>query len=187
VGAIRPRLFIADQIFDTLSEVELQAVVAHETGHLVARDNVKRTLLRACRNVLMIVPCGRSLDRAWAENAEAAADEYAAGVRGPVGALDLAGAMIKIARAVPLGATPALPEGAFFLNRADDEVVRRVRRLTELATSGGTYKVRRNSFSGLILGGTLSLMLVALSLTATNTQILVRTHNAIERVVSALQ
>lgn len=187
LGAFRPRLFIAEQVFDTLSDVELEAVVAHETGHLVARDNVKRTLLRACRDVLMIVPCGRSIDQAWAENAEEAADEYAASTRSHFGALDLAGAIIKIARAVPPGARPTLPAGAFLLDRADGEVVRRVRHLTELADAAGSGRARRRYLSSLILWCALSLPLVAVSLTATDTQIWVRTHNTIERVVSALR
>ncbi|HEX8889113.1 MAG TPA: M48 family metalloprotease [Pyrinomonadaceae bacterium] len=187
VGAFRPRLFIADQIFDTLSAEELRSVVAHEYGHLAARDNFKRALVRACRDVLMIVPCGRSLDSAWAESAESAADEYAACAGGPQGTLDLAGAMIKIARAVPLGAKPTLPAGAFLLDRADGEVVRRVRRLTELATTVDTHQSRRAFFSSLILWSALSLMLIAVFLMVTNTQILMHTHDGIERIVSALQ
>src|SRR5438093_1171007 len=75
----RPRLFVAQQLCDALSPVELSAALAHERGHLAARDNLKRALLRACRDVLTIVPAGRTLDRAWAESAEAAADEHAAG------------------------------------------------------------------------------------------------------------
>jgi len=76
VGSIRPRLFVAGQVLDSLTDEEMLAAIAHECGHLAA-DNFKRVLLRACRDMLTIVPCGRSLDRAWAENAEAAADESA--------------------------------------------------------------------------------------------------------------
>src|SRR3989440_3017462 len=89
VGALRPRLFVAQQLFDALSPLELSAALAHERGHLAARDNLKRTLLRACRDVLMIVPAGRTLDRAWAESVEAAADEHAAQTGDDATALDL--------------------------------------------------------------------------------------------------
>src|SRR5437660_998926 len=78
VGTFKPRLFIADRVLQTLSQAELAAAIAHERGHLAAHDNLKRVMLRACRDVLMIVPCGRALDRAWAETAECAADEHAA-------------------------------------------------------------------------------------------------------------
>src|SRR5256885_188542 len=78
VGATRPRLFIAERVMQSLTHEEVAAAIAHEGGHLAARDNFKRLLLRMCRDLLMIVPCGRSLDRAWAEAAESAADEHAA-------------------------------------------------------------------------------------------------------------
>jgi len=78
VGVSRPRFFIASQIFDSLSHDEITAVVRHEAGHLAMRDNLKRVLMRICRDVLMIAPCGRSLDRDWGEATEAAADEHAA-------------------------------------------------------------------------------------------------------------
>ncbi|MGA9993776.1 MAG: M48 family metalloprotease, partial [Pyrinomonadaceae bacterium] len=89
VGVLRPKLFIARNVCNLLTEEELAAAVAHEAGHLAARDNLKRWLLRACSDVLTIVPCGRALDRAWSESAEAAADESAARM-GAQGALNLA-------------------------------------------------------------------------------------------------
>ena len=103
VGAFKPRLFIAESVLETLTQEELGAAIAHEGGHLYAHDNFKRSILRACRDVLMIVPCGRSLDRAWAEAAESAADEYAA-QQSAESALNLASALVKIARMRPVGA-----------------------------------------------------------------------------------
>jgi hypothetical protein len=186
VGAFRPRLFIAAQVFDTLSDEEMRAVMVHETGHLVAHDNFKRTLLRACRDVLMMVPCGRSLDREWAENAEEAADEHAARTCGAIGALDLARAMIKVSRAVPVGVTPTMPAGAFLLTVAGGDVVRRVRRLTELATIDKSYALAQRTVSHLIIWSLTGCLLIAVTFVATNTQILIWTHSAIERVVSLL-
>lgn len=187
VGALRPRLFIANQIFDTLSREEIQAVVAHETGHLAARDNLKRALVRACRDVLMIVPCGRSLDRAWAECAEAAADEHAARRCGALGALDLAEAMIKISRVVPSGARPTMPAGAFLLAEAGGDVVRRVRLLTEMTPVETTYKLRRESFSSLIMWGLICSLFAAIAFISTNDQMLLWMHTTIERVVFLLR
>jgi hypothetical protein len=85
------------------------------------RDNLKRALMRACRDVLVIVPCGRILDRDWSEVAEAAADEHAARAGATV-ALDLASALIKIARLIPEGVKPTMPAGAFLI---DDNYDRR--------------------------------------------------------------
>ncbi|MEO7539947.1 MAG: M48 family metalloprotease, partial [Pyrinomonadaceae bacterium] len=72
VGIIRPRMFVASQIFDSLSHDEFCAAIAHEYGHLTGHDNFKRTFLRVCRDLLLL-PFGRELDRAWAANTECAA------------------------------------------------------------------------------------------------------------------
>src|SRR6185503_19118923 len=49
VGALRPRLFIAHQVLDSLSKEELAAAIAHECGHLAAHDNFKRSVMRISR------------------------------------------------------------------------------------------------------------------------------------------
>lgn len=135
VGVFRPRLFLASQVFDSLSRDEITAAIRHEAGHLAMRDNLKRVLMRACRDALIIAPCGRLLDDAWSEATEAAADEHAARAGAAV-ALDLASALIKIARLVPEGERPVVPAGAFLMDEAADGVVWRVRRLTHLAETG---------------------------------------------------
>lgn len=185
VGVLRPKLFIAKAVSDLLTEEELTAAVAHEAGHLAARDNLKRWLLRACSDVLTIVPCGRALDRAWSESAEAAADERAARM-GAQGALNLASALVKIARMAPAGAGPAMPAGAFLIGRDACGLVWRVRRLTQLASMNnisGSYKTQAINFA---VWTSLTLSLIALILTATNSDILARLHLLIEHIVAAL-
>ncbi len=134
VGVLRPRLFIADQVLKSLGQEELIAAIEHEAGHVVANDNLRRGLMRACRDVLVMIPSGRLLDRAWLEASEAAADEYAAG-RGRRVALDLASALVKIARLIPAGMKPAMPAGAFIIGPQEEVsgVKARVRRLMRLA------------------------------------------------------
>ncbi len=75
-----------------------------------ARDNLKRGFMRICRDVLLIIPSGRTLDRHWSAASETAADEHAAERGGDV-ALDLASALVKVARMIPAGARPAMPSG----------------------------------------------------------------------------
>jgi Zn-dependent protease with chaperone function len=99
-GAARPRLFIASQVLEALSPEELQAVVAHESGHLRSLDNWKRLLLRACPDALALLPTGRRLEQAWAASAECAADEHAESTGDSV-ALHLAAALVKVARLAP--------------------------------------------------------------------------------------
>jgi Zn-dependent protease with chaperone function len=185
VGLFRPRLFIARKVLDSLSEEELLAALAHESGHLEAHDNLRRTLIRACKDMLTIVPCGRSLDRAWAENAEAAADETAA-TRGSAVALNLASALIEIARMVPAGGRPTMPVASFLLGNEIDGVKGRVKRLLDLAggrvhqTRGVSKYARWFTRSALVS----SLLLMAFVLIRTSA--LTEMHDAIEQVVRIL-
>jgi Zn-dependent protease with chaperone function len=183
VGMFRPRLFIAERVIQSLSQEEMVAAIAHECGHLAARDNLKRSLLRACRDALMIVPCGRSIDRAWSENAEAAADEHAAD-RGAAVALNLASALIEIARMVPPGARPSMPAGAFILGDESRGVMGRVNRLLALAGAGQPPPKLSLISSAERIG--LCLLLAGLTLTLTSTHALASLHVAMERVVQAL-
>jgi Zn-dependent protease with chaperone function len=189
VGLARPRLFIADHLFDKLSVEELRAAVMHEHGHLAARDNLKRTALRACRDVLMLVPAGRTLDNAWVEQSEAAADEHAARAGGAAVALDLASALVKIARLVPAGATPRMPAGAFLVgNRDGDGLAWRVRRLARLATSESPLPHTSNAVLNYALAGALvAALLISATASFSQPHFLAPLHGALERVVIALE
>lgn len=188
VGAFRPRLFIATQVSGALDADELQAALRHESGHLTARDNLKRTLVRLCSDALSIIPAGRSLDRAWAENAEAAADEYVVQTSGAKGALDLASALLKIARMVPRDARPTMPAGAFLIGENVDGVAWRVRRLTELAIEekeGSEHDIASMLPAAAFWcgGGIVALALLIVA----DSQSLMALHHFIERIVAALQ
>jgi Zn-dependent protease with chaperone function len=186
VGALRPRLFIARRAYRALERDEFRAVVAHEIGHLEARDNFKRALTRACRDLLMIVPCGRALDRAWKDYAEAAADEFAVRREGRKTALDLASALIKIARLAAVDAKPTLPAGAFLIeDNAGFEW--RVRRLAAMSDENFARENVSTRFlnAAFWLGSLLCLLTVFALLL--NSDFLIRTHNLIERIVSLLQ
>src|SRR5215218_2304921 len=137
VGAIRPRLFIADHVLESLSTEELTAAVAHECGHLAAHDNFKRSVMRVSRAALLLIPCGRSLDRAWSEASESAADEHAAQQSSTV-ALNLASALVRIAKMIPKGQLQVMPAAVspFLVGGEDTPGVKvRVRRLVELAAA----------------------------------------------------
>lgn len=187
VGTLRPRLFIAERVLESLTPEELAAAIAHECGHLAALDNLKRSLLRACRDVLMLVPCGRSLDRAWAEAAEEAADEHAAR-QGALTALNLASALVKIAKMVPVKGHAPIPAGVFFVGVEESRGVKaRVRRLLDLAS--GDYRARwaSRSFSAKTLPPTALCSLIAAGIVvADSAHVLSHTHELIEHVVRIL-
>jgi beta-lactamase regulating signal transducer with metallopeptidase domain len=186
VGVVRPRLFIAEHVLETLNEEELTAAIAHECGHVSAHDNFRRSLLRACRDVLMIVPCGRSLDRAWAEAAECAADEHAAQQNAET-ALNLASALVKIAKMVPFGARARVPMAAFLVGAEETRGVKaRVRRLLEIASNGCRPGTANTTIARVLPATLLGLLLTLAIAIASNPQVLVTVHEMVERAVRLL-
>jgi beta-lactamase regulating signal transducer with metallopeptidase domain len=183
VGVLRPRLFIASQIFEELTPEELRAALAHERGHVEARDNLKRALLRASEDALLVAPLGRALARTWRKDSEMAADEFAAS-ESPGAALNLASAIVKISRMIPAGARPTLPAGAHLLGEDEDGLSKRVRHLLKLASAGVRARARRRPLLAWAIRFSL---VVAFLLAVTQTEVLALTHTAIEQVVAYLK
>lgn len=132
VGVLRPRIFVATQVLETLTNEELSAALAHEVGHVASRDNIKRLAMRLCGDML-VVPVGRSLDNRWLEATESAADDFAARQGLGIHALELASALVKIGRITPPGKAWELPAGAYLTEPGDNSLSYRVRDLIELA------------------------------------------------------
>ena len=187
IGVLRPRLFVASLVFDALTPGELAAALAHERGHVVGRDNLKRALLQAGEDALLHAPLGRSLRRAWQGESEMAADEFAASA-GPAAALDLASAIVKISKLIPHGARPTLPAGAHLLGDGEDGTSRRVRNLLRLASSPEGRRERAGLHARTPLAAALCLCLFAGgALVLTHPEVLRATHVAIEHVVEHLR
>jgi Zn-dependent protease with chaperone function len=186
VGALRPRLFIAEQVLEALSPEELSAAVAHERGHLAARDNFKRGLLLVCRDVLALLPLGRSLDRAWMEAAECAADDHAAR-NGLPEALDLASALVKIARLAPAGASPAMFAGASLIVEDLGSITSRVLRLTRLAASTRWPENTSVRWLNFAACACVSGLLFTALLSVNSSSFMAAIHSTLEYVVSVFQ
>lgn len=186
VGVVRPRLFIANQVLSLLSEEEIAAAIAHENGHLKARDNLKRGLMRASRDALLIVPTGRWLDGEWAEAAEEAADENAA-QKGFGVALDLASALVKIARKIPKGARPTMPAGVFLIGDETAGIKSRVRRLVELAQANRRPNMSRSSFVNSTIWTASIISLIGLACLFNSQTVLGSVHSLIEQAVHLLR
>ena len=188
VGAIRPRLFIANHVLQSLSEEELAATIAHEYGHLAAGDNFKRSVMRVSRAALLLIPCGRSLDRAWNDASESAADEYAAQQSSLV-ALNLASALVRIARMIPKGQLQVMPAAvsAFLIGGEDTPGVKvRVRRLVELAATDPSLLVSNASLVRFVPWFVLSLIVVIGVSIESRPQVLATVHRFVEHVVVIL-
>ena len=188
VGAIRPRLFIASHVLESLSEEELGATIAHEYGHLAAGDNFKRSVMRVSRAALLLIPCGRSLDRAWSEASESAADEHAAQQSSLV-ALNLASALVRIARMIPKGQRQIMPAAvsAFLVGGEDTQGVKvRVKRLVELAAADPRLLVSNASLVRFVPWLVLSLIVVIGVTIESRPQVLAAVHRFVEHVVVVL-
>jgi len=121
-GLWRPRLIVAGALLDALTPVELEAAFGHELAHAASRDNLVRLCLAGCPGALSLTRFGVRLEREWAGAAEAAADRRA--VEGsPTAAVELASALVKVARLAP-------PEAGVMASAlGDGDVGRRVRLL----------------------------------------------------------
>lgn len=187
VGAIRPRLFIAGHVLESLSEAELAAAIAHEYGHLAAKDNFKRSVMRISRAALLLIPCGRWLDRAWSEASESAADEHAAQQSSRI-ALDLASALVRIARMIPTGQRQTLPAGVSGFLIGDDTpgVKVRVSRLVELASVDPRLLVSSAPLFRLVPWFVLTGFVVLSVSIESRPQVLASVHQFVEQIVAFL-
>ena len=185
VGTLRPRLFIADNVLSSLNQDEIAAAIAHERAHLAARDNLKRTLLRLCSDSLFLVPFGRTVECMWAESIESAADEFAAR-QSPATALNLASALVTIAKMVPAGARADVPLGAYLVGAAETQGVRsRIRRLIEMSSNGSLRRMS-NSPSHLLPVVSFAVFACVAAIAASNPKVLIGVHEILEFAVKLL-
>ncbi len=101
VGVSRPQVLVSEEAVSLLSQDELRTAVQHEMSHIRSRDNLKKLILHGA-----VFPGMASLENAWQEAAELAADEAAVSSRRE--AVDLAAALVKMSQLVPVQDTPAL-------------------------------------------------------------------------------
>lgn len=127
VGLREPFVMVSRPVLEACSPEELTAIVAHETAHLERRDNLTRLLFRTAPDLLSGTDVATALERGWEQASEEAADDAAGRGR----ALDLASALLKVARLAE--DRPALRPAVATLCQGGN-IARRVRRLTgELA------------------------------------------------------
>lgn len=94
-GFFRPAIYVSHRLPQYLSFDEIVAVLSHERSHLVRRDPLRLTLLRALSCVLFWLPAFRRLADDWSDEAEILADDAAAASGGK---LALASALLALAQ-----------------------------------------------------------------------------------------
>jgi len=104
VGFREPRVLISESTLALLSREELQIALKHELAHVQSHDNLKKLIFRFCP-----FPGMAPLESAWSEAAEMAADDAA--VSRIDDAVDLAAALVKLSRLVPVDAAPVCTVG----------------------------------------------------------------------------
>lgn len=96
-GYLRPTIYASTDVMRSLEPEEWRAALAHEVSHATTRDPLRRLGMEACPDFLQLL----GLDKPWAP-AFARACEFAADARASDGrpevALDLASALVKVAR-----------------------------------------------------------------------------------------
>jgi Zn-dependent protease with chaperone function len=99
VGVRRPRVLVSESTVELLSSEELQIALQHEMAHMRSHDNLKKLIFRFCP-----FPGMGKLESSWSQAAELAADDAA--VSKLDDAVDLAAALVKLSRLVPVEAAP---------------------------------------------------------------------------------
>lgn len=104
VGMREPRVLVSEAAFALLGQDELQVALRHELAHIGSWDNLKKLVFRFAP-----FPGLAKMEAAWSQAAELAADDAA--VSNLSDALDLAAALVKLSRLVPVEVAPACTVG----------------------------------------------------------------------------
>jgi Zn-dependent protease with chaperone function len=104
VGMREPRVLVSEAAFAVLGQDELHVALRHELAHIRSWDNLKKLVFRFAP-----FPGLAKMEAAWSQAAELAADDAA--VSNLSDALDLAAALVKLSRLVPIEAAPACTVG----------------------------------------------------------------------------
>ncbi|HVM91289.1 MAG TPA: M56 family metallopeptidase [Terriglobales bacterium] len=104
IGMTEPRVLVSDAAVQILADEELRVALRHELAHIRSWDNLKKLIFRFAP-----FPGLAKLEAAWSQAAELAADDAA--VSDVNDALDLAAALVKLSRLVPVEAAPACTVG----------------------------------------------------------------------------
>lgn len=137
-GICAPKVLVSQIAASTLSAEEFEAALRHEMAHIRHRDNLKKLLFRFAS-----FPAMDKLESAWADMCEMAADDAA--ISNTAEALDLASALIKLSRLVPIQAAHGLTSSLMPPVKASLEA--RVRRLFNWTDSDSRSKNRSFLYS----------------------------------------
>jgi Zn-dependent protease with chaperone function len=165
VGISNPRVLVSESTVDLLSHDELHIALQHELAHIQSRDNLKKLVFRFCP-----FPGMAGLESAWSQAAELAADDAA--VSNLDAAVDLAAALVKLSRLLPVEAAPVCTVGF-----VTGSISARVARLLAWNEAGKAQPMRIRPWYAI------PLLAALLGVVATYGPILALTHEVTEWLV----
>ncbi|MGA7291496.1 MAG: hypothetical protein WBW53_21915 [Terriglobales bacterium] len=104
VGVRKSKVLVSESTVALLSLAELHIALKHEIEHMRSRDNLKKLIFRFCP-----FPGMAKLESAWSQAAELAADDAAVSTLDD--AIDLAAALVKLSRLIPVEVAPVCTVG----------------------------------------------------------------------------
>jgi Zn-dependent protease with chaperone function len=173
-GVFRHRLVLSTAVIRTLSPEQLISVTRHEDAHRASRDNLKRLLLLLSPGILPFSRSYDSIERAWAQLSEWAADDDASGNDAAL-SLTLAESLVRVAR---LGATPRPSPLCTSLIPPDQDLSARVNRLLLPPSFEGKLWRRM----GAMIGGAACVLIVILTVLLVRPTLLQSVHELLERL-----
>lgn len=124
LGVLDTRLLLSRRILSECTTAEVASVLRHELAHIRRRDNLVQAAMRFLPDPFAHLPAGRTIQAAWAEAAEEAADDLAARDAGD--RTDLASALVRVA-GMAQGHPPRwMPALTFFERHTVESRVRRL-------------------------------------------------------------
>jgi hypothetical protein len=148
IGILHPRLIVSSRLLEALSPEQFDAALAHETAHLISRDNLKRALIAITPGMLPFVPGPRSIEHQWVRYAELSADESAS-LGSTHRSVALAEALIHVARLANIERTIPL---ASSLGAASSELALRISRLMTVGMTPPPSITRKNTWNRALFG-----------------------------------
>src|SRR5262249_10697 len=143
-----------------------------------------RWVLAVSRDLLPFLPGLSSVQQQWSTAAEIAADQCAA--QSGQG-IDLASALVRIARMVPNGARASIPAGALLVYQDSATIALRVESLLASNEVKESSETQSGSLLSIAVLATVSAVFLWVLLTATQLDLLGTVHELIEYAVEALK
>jgi len=176
-GIFRPRVLLSGTAEFSLNDNELRTALRHELAHVRRRDNLKKLLLR-----FLAFPGMKSMETAWLESTEMAADDDAVNNTGD--ALDLAAALIKL---LTLSPRPQYSEEELMTAFVHSSAALMNARIERLIAWGENHRLDRCRHSQRRPAAFLAVTAIAVITTAafalTYSQLLTQVHTATEWLV----